>query len=59
MNDKIETCTRCGGIGRVPNHPHIVAHRCSNCGGTGKVTVNIPEPMNKELEREIEVIGTI
>lgn len=32
-----ETCTNCGGIGRVPNHSHIIAHTCSRCNGTGKV----------------------
>lgn len=33
-----ETCTNCGGIGRVPNHPHIPAHMCQRCKGTGKVS---------------------
>ncbi|OPY59153.1 MAG: Phage protein Gp37/Gp68 [Pelotomaculum sp. PtaU1.Bin035] len=32
-----ETCTQCGGIGRVPNHPHIPSHQCPRCKGTGKV----------------------
>lgn len=32
-----ETCTNCGGIGRVPNHPHIIAHTCPRCKGVGKV----------------------
>jgi protein gp37 len=32
-----ETCTNCGGIGRTPNHPHILAKICHRCGGTGKV----------------------
>lgn len=33
-----ETCTNYGGIGRVPNHPHIPAHMCQRCKGTGKVS---------------------
>lgn len=32
-----ETCTNCGGIGRVPNHPHIPARICQRCKGKGKV----------------------
>lgn len=32
-----ETCTNCGGIGRTPNHPHILVKICHRCGGTGKV----------------------
>jgi|GEM_PF-6344184 len=34
---KYETCTRCGGLGRTPNHPHIIAHICERCKGVGKV----------------------
>ena len=32
-----ETCTNCGGLGRIPNHPHIVAHTCLRCRGNKKV----------------------
>ena len=35
--EEFETCTKCGGIGRTPNHPHILAKRCDRCGGSGKV----------------------
>ncbi len=32
-----ETCTKCGGLGRVPNHPHILAHTCDKCNGNKKI----------------------
>jgi len=35
--NEFETCTSCGGIGSVPNHPHIIAHKCERCKGSGKV----------------------
>lgn len=33
-----ETCTNCGGLGKTPNHPHILAKRCERCKGSGKIT---------------------
>jgi len=35
--EEYETCTRCGGLGRTPNHPHIKAHTCPTCCGVGKI----------------------
>lgn len=34
--EEYETCLNCGGLGRTPNHPHILAKQCNNCRGTGK-----------------------
>ena len=39
-----ETCTCCGGIGRVPNHSHIKATACKRCEGTGMI---LRPPLNK------------
>lgn len=46
---KNETCTKCGGLGRIPNHPHVESHTCDRCGGGGKVFVE--EKKESELWR--------
>lgn len=38
--EETETCTACGGIGKSPNHPHILANICNKCSGTGKIKRN-------------------
>ena len=35
--NEFETCTKCGGLGRIPNHPHIKAHTCDKCNGSRKI----------------------
>lgn len=35
--EEIETCSKCGGLGRNPNHPHILATTCKRCNGTSKI----------------------
>jgi len=32
-----ETCTQCGGLGKIPNNPHSLAIDCNKCFGIGKV----------------------
>lgn len=54
---KLETCTNCGGIGGVPNHPHIPSKRCHVCGGSGKVRRRPPNtdlPPDKHENRIAE-----
>ena len=33
----LETCTKCGGLGKIPNHPHIPARVCDKCNGARKI----------------------
>jgi DnaJ-class molecular chaperone len=57
-----ETCTQCGGLGRVPNHPIIPSKRCPRCKGSGKVLYDQPvfegesnQQKAEEVMKELEV----
>ena len=47
--EEAETCSKCGGCGRFPSHPHIESKRCEKCGGIGKVPRNDYKQFNEGI----------
>ena len=55
--EETETCTKCGGLGKRPNHPHIVAHTCERCKGRGKVDRNDYKYQNQIIDQARLVVA--